>query len=188
MKIFCKDDYRRLIKKIVKEGVEVNKTYEFVGETISLIKTTETLLETFDISPLFEKEFIEAISKFIKKSIGPYDTEKYFFLIPELKSKIKTLEDDCVETRRCVLRFPEGHCFESIQFMIRENTVNIVCYMRSCNAIKNLPHDIWICSKMADIFKAIVKKLLGIELYEYNKITMMFGSLHVFKEEYTDVL
>lgn len=188
MKIFCKSDYKNVIKKIIKEGVEVNKTYELCAETISLIETTEALLETFDIDSSFEREFIESISKFIKKDIGPYDTEKYFFLIPGIKTIIQMLVHDCLETRRCVLRFPEGHCFESIQFIIRENTVNVVCYMRSCNAIKNLPHDIWICSKMADIFKSLVYNLLGIKLYEYNKITMMFGSLHVFKEECTDVL
>ena len=183
MVIRSKEDYIRLIDKLKKEANEVNGTYEFIGEKCFIIGTTEYVRDLFDIDEDFSREFIKSIATFEKKEIGPYITEKYFLLIPALKEAIMQLKNDCAETRRCVITFPSEHCFQSIQFLIRENTVHVICYMRSCNVIKNLPHDILICSIMADIFSKYVKDLLGIEVYEHHSISMLFGSLHVFKED-----
>lgn len=187
MNIRCKDDYLNLIDKMKKSANEVNGTYEVLGESCVMMETTQRIKEIFDISNEFETEFLDAITKMEEKNIGPYITQKYFMLIPALKKAIKHIKEDCLETRRCVIDFPPEHCFRSIQFLIRGNTIHVVCYMRSCNAIKNLPHDIWICSKMADIFSEYVTKLTGEHPYEFHSITMMFGSLHVFKDDLKDV-
>ena len=186
--IRCKSDYENLIRKLQQEALEVGGTYEVVGETVRIKSSTKDIKEMFDIDDDFERQFIEAISKFEDKNIGPYITSKYFNLIPGVKKAVKILFTDCYESRRCVITFPSEHCFQSIQFLIRENTVNVVCYMRSCNVIKNLPHDIWICSKLADIFAGCITRMTGEKLYKFYDIKMMFGSLHVFKEEIPDVL
>ena len=188
MKIKCKDDYLRLIDKIEKEANEVNGTYEFIGTTLKILGTTEFIEEVFDIDDSFEYDFIKAISTFERKNIGPYDTSKYFMIIPSIKEAIMQLLVDCVETRRCVINFPKEHCFQSVQFLIREETIHVVCHMRSCNVIKNLPHDILICSIMADIFTSLLNNVINKEVYDYHSITISFGSLHVFKEELSDVL
>ena len=184
----CKEDYLNLIDKIVREANEVNGTYELIGQVCKVLGTTEEINEIFGISYDFEREFISAIAKFDDKQIGPYDTKKYFMLIPSIKESIIKLKDDCLETRRCVINFPNEHCFQTIQFMVRENTIHVVCYMRSCNVIKNLPHDIWICSKMADIFSKTLSNVTDEHPYKYHSITMMFGSLHIFKEDLNNVL
>lgn len=183
MIITNKLDYKDILLKLKHTANEVNDTYEEVGISHRFIGTTNTIKEMFNISDGFERDFIKAITEFDETTVGPYITEKYFMLIPALKKAMRQLKDDCYETRRCIIQFPDEHCFQSMQFLIRENTVHVVCYMRSCNAVKNLPVDLWLCSKMADIFKKYIADTVGEHLYEYHAITMMFGSLHVFKED-----
>lgn len=188
MIIRCKDDYKYLLEKIKKEANEANNAYEFVGMSCRFAGATDVLKDMFDISDEFEREFLEAIATFNRKVIGPYNMEKYFLLIPELRKAMRQLIDDCDETRRAIIQFPPDHCFQSIQFLLRENTVHVVCYMRSCDAFNNLPHDMWLCSKMADIYASNIKELLGIHPYEFHSVTMMFGSLHILKKDIANVL
>lgn len=167
---------------------EVKDTYEFTELVCNIFADTSVIKEIFEISDEFEREFVNAIATFKKTEIGPYITEKYFMLIPSLKEAMEHLMSDGLTTRKCVINFPKDHCFQSMQFLFRESTVRVVCYMRSCNAIKNLPHDIWICSLMADMFAKHLEDTTGIHPYSQHSITMMFGSLHVFKKELADVL
>lgn len=186
--IRCKSDYENLIRKLQQEALEVRGTYEVIGETVRIKGSIKDIKELFEIDNDFERQFIRAISTFEDVKIGPYIASRYFNLIPGIKKAIRNMVLDCYETRRCVIPFPSDHCFQSIQFLIRENTVNVVCYMRSCDAIKNLPHDIWLCSKMADIFAGCISKMMDEELYKFYDIRMVFGSLHAFKEDIPDVL
>lgn len=183
MMLRTRGDHNAIVNSLVKAGTEVNGTYEHIGSSVSYAGTTEMFSQAFDISSAFEHDFIQSISTFEAKQIGPYKTNKYFLLIPSLKEALIQLRDDCVETRRCIITFPPEHCFQSMQFFIREKTVEVVCYMRSCDVIKNLTHDMWICLKMADIFAKYVSDIFHVHPYDYHKVTMMVGSLHVFKED-----
>lgn len=192
MRINCIYDYYTLLNKIKKEGLDVNDTYELVCEKLNFgFRTTKDLKEMLDITNEFEHEFVEAISKFDEKVIGNYIAKEYFLLIPSVKKAVSKIKFDCNETRRAVINFPEEHCFQTIQFILRENTVNIVCYMRSCNAIKNLRNDAWICSFLGDVFKHELAKIIDdVDSlpYHFNNVTMFFGSLHCYKEELKHVL
>lgn len=183
MVLRTRGDHNAIVNSLVKTGAEVNGTYEHIGSSVSYAGTTEMFSQAFDISSAFEYDFIQSISTFEAKQIGPYKTDKYFLLIPSLKEALIQLRDDCVETRRCIITFPPEHCFQSMQFFVREKTVEVVCYMRSCDVIKNLTHDMWICLKMADIFAKYVSDIFHVHPYDYHKVTMMVGSLHVFKED-----
>lgn len=183
MRILSNICYKKCIDYIVKYGNEVNGTYEIPAESVTFMGLTSDIKEIFGITDEFERAFIESIASFDKKEIGPYNTEKYFHLIPGVKEAARKLSDDCLETRRAVIQFPKDHCFQSMQFLFRDNTVNVVCYMRSCDAIRNLPHDIWICSKMADIFAKYLEDVFCEHPYKYHNISMMFGSLHVYRKD-----
>ena len=177
-------DIESLITKIVREGALVNGTYELNSQTIStVLMDTKTIREIFGISKDFEDEFKDAINNFKYKHLGPYDTEKYLFLLPKLKEAVTYLASDCLESRRCTIVFPQEHCFQSIQFLLRENTIHVVCFMRSCNALKNLTHDLWICSLLADYFAFYTSEMFDIHPYKQHKITMTIGSLHTFLED-----
>ena len=186
--IRCNSDYKKILFDIYKKGNEVNRTYELLGQKVEImLANTETIKEVFEISDEFEKEFISAICNFEKKQIGPYITEKYFSLIPDLKVALEQFVNDCNETRRAVISFPKEHCFQSIQFLIRENTINVICYMRSCDVINNLPYDAWLCYKLADILSHYLSKTTGERPYENYKVTMMFGSLHCYIKDMKNV-
>lgn len=188
MRFYCKENYDTLLKQLVKEGNEVNSTYELLSQMISTrLITTNEIIDMFNLDPIILNRFITAITTFDKDVIGPYITEKYFLIFPALKDAVVRLKDDCLETRRCVIQFPKEHCFQAIQFLIRDNTVNVVCYMRSCDAIKNLPYDLWLCSALADMFSRYTCELTGVNTYKEHKINMVFGSLHVYKEDIKDV-
>lgn len=183
--ILCKNDYKELVNNIIKSGNEANNTYEIIGECVSIpLASSNTVASIFDIPDDFINEFSKALQCIgHKEKIGPYIMDKYTFIIPAIKSSIKWFLDDCEETRRCIVKFPPEHCFQSVQFLLRENTVNVVCHMRSCDAIKNLPHDAWLCSYMADILAESLNKCYNISPYKNHRVTMMFGSLHVYKED-----
>lgn len=187
--IRCNADYKELLVKIYKQGFDVKGTYELVGMKVDImLASTKTIKEILNVSDEFEKEFIESICKFDPKIIGPYITEKYFMLMPALKATVDQLKDDCGETRRAIITFPREHCFQSIQFLVRENTINVVCFMRSCDAIKNFPYDAWLCYKLADMFAYYMNETLEESPYKCHKLTMMFGSLHVYQEDIANVL
>lgn len=182
--IRCHKEYKDLLEKIFKVGLDVNDTFEITGEKVDvMLADTDTIKDIFKVSDEFEHEFLESICKFNNKTIGPYITEKYFNLVPSLKVASEQFKKDCIETRRAVITFPKEHCFQSIQFLFRDNTINIVCYMRSCDAIKNLPYDVWLCHKLADMLSYYLTDLLGVHPYKRHKLTMMFGSLHAYKED-----
>ena len=188
MKIMCNKHYKELIEMIIQSGNEVNGTYEVIGEQIIVPLITSAGVQVMmDVPNNLKEEFILALDNLETKQIGPYDTSYYLFMVNSVKALTKTILDDCLETRRAVIQFPVSHCFQSIQFLIRENTIHVICTMRSCNAIKNLPMDMWICGYLADIYREAVKKVFGISLYDTYKITMNIGSLHVFKEDINDV-
>lgn len=187
MVLRCKKDYDEILEKLKREGNDINGTYEFIGKGLKTIP-----LETSDIIDIFSLDrgmldrFIKAISNFEATKVGPYITEKYFLLIPDLKDAVMQIKLDNKGTRRSVISFPKEHCFQSIQFLVREETIHVVCYMRSCDAIKNLPYDLWLCSFLADMFSYYMED--GKRIYKQHYITMSFGSLHVYKEDLMNVL
>ena len=185
------NDYQKIVEKIVKTGNEVNGTYELIAKGLTTkMMTTHDVIDILNLDSKQLDEFITAIMTFDHKVVGPYITEKYFMMIPDLKIAVSQLVRDNIDSRRCVIKFPSEHCFQSIQFLLRENTINVVCFMRSCDAIKNLPHDIWLCSFLADMFSYYITETKIVEerpYKEYN-ISMFFGSLHIYKDDLKDVL
>lgn len=192
MVLKSKDDYTAILEKLKKEGNDINGTYELVGKGLrTLPMTTKDIIDIFDLDKGILDGFVKAISNFEPTMVGPYITSKYFLLIPDLKEAVMQLNIDNLASRRCVITFPKEHCFQSIQFLVRDNTIHVVCFMRSCDVVKNLPYDLWLCSFLADMFAYYMEGLYDKEdvtAYTQHYITMSFGSLHVYKEDLKNVL
>lgn len=87
-------------------------------------------------------------------------------------------------TRRAVIQLFEAEdllheyndipCTCSLQFLLRNNRLNLVTYMRSNDAFVGLPHDIF-CFTM---IQEIVARSLGVELGMYRH---SIGSLHIYE-------
>jgi hypothetical protein len=181
--IINKNSYEGLLHHIQSHGYETKDTYEVIGETIIFNNATpESLFETFMLKP--------KLTAFLKDCIlnaawggkcGPYDARYYYDLCSKLRNVEWNIEDDGFETRRCIIRFPYEHCFNTIQFLVRENKVTVVCQMRSCNVVDNLLYDAFICSLLADRF--ILDMLPYKDFPNEVNILMQFGSLHLFKKD-----
>ena len=184
MVLLSKKDYDKMIDRLIKEGDEIRGTYEFIGRGLKtgLIKTSD-VVSMFNLDMSVISTFVDAITTFKEMKVGPYDTSKYFLVIPDLKAALNHLKNDGVSSRRCVITFPPEHCFQSIQFLYRDNTVNVVCFMRSCDAIKNLPYDLWLCSFLAQLFASYIHGAGLGKPYPEHRITFSFGSLHIYRDD-----
>lgn len=183
MVLFSKGTHKNIVARIKARGSEINGTYELTGcGLITHSATTRTIIDELGLDESVIEDFVYHVTNFKEAQIGPYDTSKYLMAVPDARAATNHIEHDCLESRRCVVMFPPEHCFQSIQFLIREGRVDVVCFMRSCDAIKNLPYDVWLCSWLADIFLYNLGKT-GAILSDKHKITMSFGSLHVYKED-----
>ena len=87
------------------------------------------------------------------------EIDKYFSIFQKLQEAMQVFVTDNQFTRRCISQFDKEHCFQNIQFLVRNNKLVIICNMRSCNVIENYENDILICSLLADEFKQVFKKM-----------------------------
>lgn len=138
--------------------------------------------------------------KFIKYYINKYDKESddgrtiYGAYGPRLFSKnneynqIQNVIDLLAKrtgTRKAVIQLFDAEdisidrrhvpCTCTFQFLIRDNKLQMVTYMRSNDAYIGLPHDIFAFTMIQEI----IAKALGIEMGAY---THLVGSLHLYKE------
>lgn len=181
MEIKSYNDYRALILKIIQQGHDLMWTYELTGESLHFKNLClEDLFDKFGIDHDEAVDFIVSISNFVSKQIGPYDTSKYFNVISGTNAACDQFTIDSIDTRRAVVTFPPEHCFQSIQFLVRGGKIIIVCNMRSCDAIKNLLFDAYICMGLSNL---VSKRVFGHINLGPTDLYMHFGSLHVFKED-----
>jgi len=169
---------------INKRGHKSNNTIEILNDNSTYFDiTTREISETFDINSEFAENFESDVKNRYETTIGSYITEHYYDIFDNMYKAMNQLEEDNVETRRCVMHFDPAHCFQTIQFIIRKNKLNVICNMRSCNYDVNYQHDILICSILADEFKKRYASIFGARLEDIHNITMNVGSLHKFVEE-----
>jgi thymidylate synthase len=103
----------------------------------------------------------------------------------QLQNVINTLKSGS-ESRRAVIqlfnaediarRYQEVPCTCTIQFMVRQKRLHMLTTMRSNDAFKGLPHDIF-CFTM---LQEIVARTLGLEVGKYKQFV---GSLHIYDSD-----
>lgn len=100
---------------------------------------------------------------------------------------VKLLKSD-LQSRRAILQFSEPElnlsveskdvpCTSTIQFLVRNNKVHAIVYMRSNDAIWGLPYDIFLFTMLQELLACE----LNLELGEYTHIV---GSLHIYERHY----
>lgn len=168
-------------------GQKVNNTKELINDTTKFVDiTTAEIINTFDIDLSFTMNFEYDVKNKIDGIYGPYIMSKYHDIFDKLDEAMKTLTDDNINTRRCILQFDINHCFQYIQFLIRNNKLIVICNMRSCNVDENYKSDIYICSILADRFKTVYANKFRTTLNQTHDIIMNVGSLHSFIKEETE--
>lgn len=89
------------------------------------------------------------------------------------------------DSRRAVIQLFDGSdileserdvpCTCTLQFMVRDNKLNLICYMRSNDAFLGFPHDVFCFTMLQEMMAAI----LFLDLGTYRHIV---GSLHLYEE------
>ena len=165
-------------------GEDVRDTKEIINHSSTYHDiTTAEILKTFDLDLSLTMNFEYDIDNKIINTYGPYEMTKYHNIFDNLREAMQNLITDNINTRRCVIQFDKEHCFQNIQFLIRNNKLIVICNMRSCNVIDNFKSDIYICSILADRFKKLYVNMFSKSLEQTHDIIMNIGSLHRFKEK-----
>lgn len=177
-----KADYDYMVDGILRNGYPRLSTYEIVGQTVKTSLSFDELIDVFSVPRDVVNDFFTALIAHEKVNIGPYDTSQYLFIESALRKAIIQFDLDSVLTRRCIVQFPIYHCFQSIQFLVNSNCLNVICQMRSCNAVDNLPMDMIIVASLGNKVVEHLKKRFGLCI-QHQEIYMQIGSLHVFKKK-----
>ena len=174
-----------VLEDLVASGIHVNGTREVLNARVifSNLGCSDDFTWKSMGANIFEVNALRrAISSRDNSFISAtYESKYYTFLYDAIKSVREQFTVDCVETRRAVIQFPEMHCFESIQIIVRGKHLIITTNMRSCNAYKNLMNDAYLAYRVAQ------KVVAGFGIEECT-MTMNIGSLHIFEEDVDNVL
>lgn len=162
------------------KACETADTVELVGVRVEYKNTTAMTILHASLAGTSVEDFYNIVSmasNLKKATIGPYITEHYFDMFRQLA----VIEDDIrfkrknAESRQFVISFERLHCFQSIQFLIRGNTIFAIANMRSCNAKDNLAMDAALVAYCAQRIRST-----GWQDAEIHVI-MNIGSLHIFR-------
>lgn len=173
-----------MILFVKSEGRKINNTKEIINDVTEFEDiTTAEILNTFNLDKTFTMNFEYDVKNKTEGKYGPYDMKYYHDIFDKLESAIDLLVTDNINTRRCIIQFDKDHCFQYIQFLIRDNKLTVICNMRSCNVEDNYKSDIFICSILADKLKEIYANKFRTTLHQTHDIIMNVGSLHAFIKE-----
>lgn len=169
---------------IIEKGAIVNNTKELVcnRDLFSNITTGE-IINTFRIDKNLASNFKYDSKHRIETFYGPYEMEKYFGLFEQVEHAVEQTVVDNEFTRRSIIQFDSRHCFQNVQFLIRNNSLILICNMRSCNFIENYENDVLICSLLADEFKELFALKTNKLLSQTHTIILQVGSLHIFTDK-----
>lgn len=184
MRILSNEHLVDVINDVRSRGHETSTTYEIIGKYLEFNSMDSDNLQIItDVSDEFVRDFKRAlITGDNNAHVGIYDMKYYTFIQGAMKEAMLQLKSDSVESRRVVVRFPIGHCFEAVQFLQRDGYLMATCFMRSCDAERNLAHDVMIVSIMCDMYKMLFHAYkAGNFLMRQHSIKMMIGSLHVYR-------
>lgn len=112
-----------------------------------------------------------------------YESKYYTFLKESIEKAAQWFKDDSTSTRRASLVFPDTHCFQSLQVMLRDDEMFVTVNMRSCNLVKNLMSDLCLAYKLS-----VLMAVNYINASTHVTLTANIGSLHIFKEDFSYVL
>jgi len=131
-------------------------------------------------------KYAPKIKQFINKDTGKFDGAYGPRLIKQYEHILSILKKD-KDTRQAILNiynFHDDHhdsidipCTSTLHFLIRDNVLNLIVYMRSNDLLWGTPYDVAQFTFLQECFANI----LGIEPGTYTHIA---GSLHIYFKDY----
>lgn len=167
--------------EILENGISTINTVEIQNSNNSFIKIKDEDFNDYngveDLSLIYN--YIQENIENDTRVVGHYIIDKYTFLNKELDYVINRFEENSKETRQAIISFPREHCFESIQFLYRQNKLITIVNMRSCNFEANFVGDIYLAFRLS---KTVVSRA-KLDTKQID-IHINIGSLHIFDYDY----
>ena len=109
-----------------------------------------------------------------------YDPDKYYEYFTEALKGIELSQDKRIDSRQMIVHFEQLHCFETLQFLIRQDNLYIFCNMRSCDFKNNFAEDVLLICLLSNMIREVLREQTEIDL---NTIYLGFNiaSLHIYK-------
>ncbi|MCX7924110.1 MAG: hypothetical protein N3B21_19190 [Clostridia bacterium] len=180
-----KVDKIKQILKDIETGImkfETSTTFEMMG---AHYRFREMDTETFKAIGLNYDEIMQIIKYACYgeiTSVGPYLIKDYVDMFKQLDNISDNLTEVDLETRQMVITFPTLHCFQNIQFLLRNNDMYVMVNMRSCNFKVNFLKDMYL-SYYCGLNIANQLKLIRGCTINHIHVIMNIGSLHIYKKE-----
>lgn len=134
-------------------------------------------------SDFFREAYVNRAVKH-KEKVGLYVIAKYVDMFNQLDDICNRIVNE-KDSRQLVIGFPKEHCFQSIQFLLRDNKLHCLVNMRSCNFEDNFLMDLYIAFFLAKRVNAALCQESCMCAASVI-ITMSIGSLHIFKKKGVD--
>lgn len=110
--------------------------------------------------------------------IDGYIIDKYVDMVKQFLDVLPRFTKEDKLTRQATIVFEQMHCFQSIQFLIRNNEMYAMVFMRSCDFDKKFETDMClVCSLIEALDGYLMIKGITSGPMEHN-ITALIGSLH----------
>lgn len=163
---------RSMLNELGKAVVVVGNTMEVTGVMFTLENVKKKhIIKGFKIHPLNAEDFMNMVKGKTFDNIFGYISHEYQSQYEALDMRVIPMIQKDPNTRQAVLIFESAHCFQSIQFLKRGDTVKVVCFMRSCDIEQKLPYDMLFLHMLG-------KKVAKAVGCENVTISVAFGSLH----------
>jgi hypothetical protein len=185
-------------------GFDTGKTFENVGYVFDFKSNDEMFTDNDHFSKHQASNFMTFLQSNAQMpsyrknpcgmKMGVYDSRYYDGMMSQMMELIKlsTTDDFDMLSRQYVIQFDKTHCFQTIQFLIRNivaddkkqhDVITVITNMRSCNIVKNFEMDCYISHYLGQLLKEQLVRNNAISDDAAVIVRMHFGSLHIFKND-----
>lgn len=172
--------FKDIEKNIMKH--ETPTTFEAVGAHFKLKDLTNEAFKELGLNMTDAYNIVKYATCGEETSVGPYIISHYIDMFKQLKNLSEVITEGDIWSRQYVIQFPAIHCFQSIQFLFRDNEVFVVVNMRSCNFRKNFLMDVFLSYYCGVTLAQAIEEKYECTMDRIHVI-MNIGSLHIFKNE-----
>ena len=176
-----KKTFQDIEKNILKHELKhaTPTTFEAVGAHFKLKDLDDSFFKELGLNMVDAYNIVKYATYGEETSVGPYIISHYVDMFKQLENLSDVITEGNIWSRQHVIQFPAIHCFQSIQFLFRDNEANVVVNMRSCNYRKNFLMDVFLSYYCGiTLAKAIEEKYKC--TMDRIHVIMNIGSLHIF--------
>jgi thymidylate synthase len=179
-----------LVKEWISHSLDFDMNYPIINHLQRKLNLDFMLAEAMwilsggsmlkDIAPWCKKmETYSDDGIYMSGAYGPMFVSQVRYVVDTLKSDLDSRQAVMTVWRQNPRPSKDIPCTVSLQFLVRNNEINCIVYMRSSDAWLGLPYDIFTFSMMANFIASLVPGVANM-----GRLTVFAGSRHVYEEHW----